>query len=498
VTLSETTGPGPDETRPAKPTRDALDVLRRPQAIRARCAAITRAVEKGLSSHFRLDRSKLDDAAALVAQVMQETYPDGHIPMHSQWRRFDAGGVPRIAELDRLLAGRSVAEQTRSRIDLTLISVLLGASAGAHWRYTEGRAQDALALPVQVQRTDELFKLLDRVMAKPEAQASAAAADEPGATAAPAAPAGQVVQVVQAAQAADGAAFGRSEGLAVASFRAFTAGVFSSQTGDLLRADAATLRLIDTAALRGVFQVGAGNVLVGLEGRAGVMSALGESLQAAARRDGFEARPGRLYDRLLAHSQTQGDGSSVSAELLLNELLRLLAPAWRDGTRVLGLPAGDVWQHRWAGEDDGNGRRDLTTPGWVPVHQISQWLAYSLVEPLQSAGLRVTGLEALTALPGYRSGGLLIDTGVITLRNPRDASRVWKLGDELIVEWRALTLTLLDELAERLRQRLGLDATALPLSSVLEGGTWAAGRRIAQQLHDGAPPLRIDSDGTVL
>jgi len=36
------------------------------------------------------------------------------------------------------------------------------------------------------------------------------------------------------------------------------------------------------------------------------------------------------------------------------------------------------------------------------------------------------------------------------------------------------------------------------LARVLEGGTWAAGRRIARERRpDGAPPLAIESDGTV-
>ena len=71
------------------------------------------------------------------------------------------------------------------------------------------------------------------------------------------------------------------------------------------------------------------------------------------------------------------------------------------------------------------------------------------------------------------------------------------MADELVVEWRALTVALIDELAPLVRGRLGVDAAALPLACILEGGTWAAGRRLAAQRRDGLPPLSILSDGTV-
>jgi hypothetical protein len=70
-------------------------------------------------------------------------------------------------------------------------------------------------------------------------------------------------------------------------------------------------------------------------------------------------------------------------------------------------------------------------------------------------------------------------------------------GDEAVIEWRALTVALIDQLAPRVRQRLGRSAAQLPLASILEGGTWAAGRALAQRLRGGLPPLQIDSDGTV-
>ena len=45
---------------------------------------------------------------------------------------------------------------------------------------------------------------------------------------------------------------------------------------------------------------------------------------------------------------------------------------------------------------------------------------YSLLEPFERAGFAVVELDALTALPEYRNGGLLIDLGVIRPRTALD------------------------------------------------------------------------------
>jgi hypothetical protein len=125
-------------------------------------------------------------------------------------------------------------------------------------------------------------------------------------------------------------------------------------------------------------------------------------------------------------------------------------------------------------------------------------LTYSLIEPLQAAGVEVTDIDGLTGLAEYRNGGLFIDAGVLVLRDPGEAGREHEVGSALVVEWRALTVALLDRLAERVRQRLGKDAASFPLARMLQGGTWAAGRAIARERRPaGAPPLRVVSDGTV-
>ena len=143
-------------------------------------------------------------------------------------------------------------------------------------------------------------------------------------------------------------------------------------------------------------------------------------------------------------------------------------------------------------------RRDDATDGIVPIHKLSQWLSYSLVEPLQTAGVVVTDLDGLTGLAEYRNGGLFMDMGVLTLKDPADADKAWPVSDPLVVGWRSMTVALLDRIAPLVRAELGVDADRLPLASVLEAGTWAAGRRIAAERRaGGGPPLTILSDGTV-
>ena len=272
---------------------------------------------------------------------------------------------------------------------------------------------------------------------------------------------------------ATGRRYTRSEGLGVASFRAFADGAFSA-SADPFRVDAERLVDLDGGTLGALFQVRDDNPLVGLPGRAALLRRLGNALDGR--------RPSVILDTLTAQSRT------VSAAAILRALLDLLAPIWLTGSSVDCVALGDAWRHPHAG---GTG----ATEGWVPFHKLSQWLAYSLFEPFEWAGVTLTDREALTALPEYRNGGLLLDTGVIAWRNPGDAHRAWDVGSELVVEWRALTVALIDELAPRVRAALGMPD--LPLACILEGGTWAAGRELAGEKRGGLPPFTVQSDGTV-
>jgi hypothetical protein len=259
--------------------------------------------------------------------------------------------------------------------------------------------------------------------------------------------------------AATGAELSRSEGLGVASLRFW-------ETGGL-----ADLSVVDAAAVAEAFQVAPDNPLVGVEGRAALLRRVGEAV----------GRPAVLFDEMAARAEA----GRLPAPAILEVLLARLGPIWPGRLTLGGVPLGDCWRHP-------------AVEGFVPLHKLSQWMAYSLIEPLQWAGIEVTDVDGLTGLAEYRNGGLFVDTGVLALRDAAAAAGAHPVDGPLVVGWRALTVALLDRLAPLVRERLGVPAEAFPLARVLEGGTWSAGRRIARRLReDGGPPIAVISDGTV-
>jgi hypothetical protein len=117
---------------------------------------------------------------------------------------------------------------------------------------------------------------------------------------------------------------------------------------------------------------------------------------------------------------------------------------------------------------------------------------------LEAAELTITGVNELTGLPEYRNGGLFLDTYVLELKQKGELSVTHSPHSELVVEWRALTVALLDELARKIRRELHKTDEEFPLVKMLQGGTWSAGRKIAKELRpSGAPPLQLQSTGTL-
>jgi hypothetical protein len=394
-------------------------------AVRERAGQLFEHGVAGRLQHFALDLGRLEACADEVLATIRANYPGLDIPVHARWRHFCAGGIDRWDAVASAVEWDDAAALARAGFDLAVVSVLLDAGAGPDWSYEEGRT---------------------------------------------------------------GETFARSEGLAVASFDMVIGGALSSRPEDPLRADADALAAFSVTELARGFQVGAGNPLVGLEGRAALLNRLGQVVAAApdvfGRQD--EPRPGGLFDVIAATAQ---DGK-IAAPAILEAVLVHLGPIWPGRIAIAGVNLGDTWRHPLATADD-------ATNGLVPFHKLSQWLSYSLIEPLEWAGYEVVDVDGLTGLPEYRNGGLFLDTGVLALKDPADAGRAHEVGSTLVVEWRALTVALLDRLAPLIRNELGLTAAEFPLAKVLEGGTWATGRRLAQARRGGRLPLHVISDGTV-
>ncbi|OAJ39533.1 hypothetical protein BDEG_23372 [Batrachochytrium dendrobatidis JEL423] len=221
-------------------------------------------------------------------------------------------------------------------------------------------------------------------------------------------------------------------------------------------------------------------------------------------------------DYLLDHPSTvhSEDGSehSVNISVLWEVVIHAFSGVWPPARTVLdGVFLGDVWPCSSLASILSNSTTGLggeaDSLGLVPFHKLSQWLTYSLMEPMSLLGVRFIGVEDLTGLAEYRNGGLFVDMGVLSLRSssiktmtqgPESVPR-FNVFDDAVVEWRALTIGLLDLVGDAVRKRLSMSKDDLPLAKILEAGTWKAGREVAASLRpvSRGSPIDIISDGTV-
>ncbi len=281
-----------------------------------------------------------------------------------------------------------------------------------------------------------------------------------------------------------GLRIGKSEGLAVASLDWVLSGKLSN-SGSTAQISADKLSQLTTEDLAQAFQADSNNPLVGLEGRTELLRNLGQLLKQNS--EIFpNARCSDLLDWLKQHS-VQG---SIPAEAILRSTQRFLASMWPGRLSLHGQALGDLWKYSaWGTGPD----------SFIAFHKLSQWLTLSLIYSVERFGLKVIEVEALTPLPEYRNGGLLIDSGVLKLRQPELADQAHPIDGPLVLEWRALTVHVLELVADSVRAMFGKSAAELPTGKVLEGGTWAAGRILASQKRkDGGSPLRFLGDGTVI
>ena len=408
---------------------------------------------EGSLEDWSIDLDRLPATADFVARVVRDRYPRLDIPVHARWRHFQIStasanspppvshGVPR----DSLRSGGSGGGQRDLWREITVSN---------SWPNPAAKARSAFDLAIT-------SVLLD-------------AGAGPG---------------WQYRDAATGLTAKRSEGLALASLRWFQSGGMSAEKGDPLRVDASALEHIDAASMRDAFQATPANPLLGTDGRASLLNRLGAAVRT--RPDLFaiadSPRPGGLFDALVQRAA----GKPLPASTILETLLDAFGSIWQHRPSLGGVALGDCWPHpSLKGPDPAD--------GYAPLHKLSQWLTYSLIEPLESAGVAVSDIEALTGLAEYRNGGLFVDMGVMTPRDSAAWTKTHVVSSPFVVGWRSMTVALLDRIAPLVSARLGLDPENFPLPRVLEGGTWAAGRIVAREKRaDGGPPFQISSDGTV-
>ncbi|KAL1838433.1 hypothetical protein VTJ49DRAFT_2656 [Mycothermus thermophilus] len=484
-TTSTTGGPGTPLTpfspgpvpniampRPPDPQLDPAGYLRSLGAVRERCKIVTEKALRNELNHFDVDMGKFSD----VVSFRDYDAPFNTIPPHGRYQHFGVGGRDRIAHLLATFPEEvDNTEKCKRMIDLFLVSVLLDAGAGTSWSYKS-----------------------------PE----------------------------------NGRIYRRSEGIAVASLDMFKAGLFSGNASNKYQVDKEGLRQLSVEKLANGLQSRPGNEMAGLEGRSQLLIRLADALE---NKDFFgeDGRPGNMLDHILSHPATQASSVIiVPLPVLWNVLMNGLAPIWPPSrTAINGVSLGDAWpcssmpqpaqsptSPTFSPFPNTTGQANGVAP-WesiLPFHKLTQWLTYSLMQPMQSImKIQFAGQELLTGLPEYRNGGLFVDMGVLTLK-PADMERglkhyaeycqrtgtrgvevapMFEPSDDVIVEWRGVTVGFLDRLAEEVNKALKneLAGHELSLAQVLEAGSWKGGREIAEVSRPNTkePPILIDSDGTV-
>ncbi|GMG09648.1 unnamed protein product [Aspergillus oryzae] len=195
--------------------------------------------------------------------------------------------------------------------------------------------------------------------------------------------------------------------------------------------------------------------------------------------------------------------------VLWETLQSVLLPIWPSSrTQIDGHPVGDAWPLKVLADDAQKADRQSKCSHIQPFHKLTQWLAYSLMVPFERLlGVEWKNAEIATGLPEYRNGGLFVDLGVLTLKkeslqrglaNSGSALPAFGATSDEIVEWRALTVALLDKLHLALRgTELGKEK--LSLAQVLESGSWKAGRELAAENRPEtkSSPILILGDGTL-
>ncbi|GAA5814308.1 hypothetical protein MFLAVUS_007802 [Mucor flavus] len=432
----------------------ANDFLLGLSSVRERCYKVQEAANRNRLIHFDVDSTKLDDMIQFVVLIIKRDFDSpSDIPVYSRWRHFDIGGNPRLTNLMKswTALGQSSLEQTRKLIDILVVACLMDMKPCQSYVYTEH---------------------------------------------------------------ATGRVWKRKDGIAVAILDMFLSGTFSSDSSQPHRVDSEALSTISYETVSRGLQFSHHNEFTGIAERVELLNHLGLVLQR--RKDYFGdavQRPGNMMDYLLDHPNTikTKKGPLISIETIW-PVVQEMGELWASEDGIGGTPGlGDVWPCKAIGTED----------NMVSFHKLSQWLVYSLIEPMEKLlGATIEGTDLLTPLPDYCNGGFLIDTGFLTLKTadydrgirnyhtnsllpsqPKvEVAPMFDMSDPVVTEWRALTIAYLDVVAERVRQSFRLSKKLLSLSQLIQGGTWSAGRELAEisrpNTHE--PPIVIKIDKRVI
>ena len=211
--------------------------------------------------------------------------------------------------------------------------------------------------------------------------------------------------------------------------------VFRPERDDPLRVNAEVLAATDATSLANEFRAERTSVDRARRSRS-LLRRLGAALITQRDVFGDRARPGALFDTLHGSTGTRGAAHAPA-------LLEVARRAWADLAHRKRSRR-RVPRRCVASSACGRQRHDGGL-GSVP-----QAVAVARLFAARTARMgRYRHVRPRTAhrAAQYRNGGLLLDTGVLQFLDVADSRRTWGVGDEIIVEWRALTVTLLDELA---------------------------------------------------
>lgn len=435
-----------------------IDYLKSIKSVRETSSEIFNYIKQnGKGKYYSLNLEKIPEITDfLVDKIIKPDYPTdselSKIPPHGRWQHLDCLNVNRM---EKLIAkwkedpNTDDIEICKNIIDLFVFSVLIDAGAGNTWKYYE---EDT------------------------------------------------------------GLKIGRSEGLAVASYYMFANGQLSNDPKNHpYKVQGERIKNWDLEKdFKPSFQISKENEMTALEGRLKLVKSLGEALVSNKEIFGEDARPGNIIDYLYKQKLSEYETPTIDLEQVWAALMNGLIKIWPKSRMVIdGQPLGDCWTL-----DTMPNKPDFI----VTFHKLTQWLCYSLLVPLQQYGYKFTILntDLQTGLPEYRNGGLFYDFGVIQLlpsvleRGLQKTNEIRKDGtvcpyeiptfepdDGAIVEWRCLTIGLLDYILPLVNEKLGFN---LQLAQLIEAGSWKGGRVIAMEKRpkiNGGPPIDLLSDGTV-